>query len=181
MTQTHTSFDLLLHHARDLDVTVVTGRLWPPKAGCMWLGDQSLEEILLPHTTGDAVALAIIPGGPGWEHVRIGGGTLSADQLARLTQIASEAGGNLYRGRLEQLTPEQWLERHGRGQQAGSAQSRIDAAKDAGWPAAFGDYPVLFLDKQPIYHLIARENIGRNVTLLIGTLLKSALELGGQR
>jgi len=181
MAETRTAFDLILNTARDLDITVVTGRLWPPRAGSIWLDDQSLEEILLPHASRDGVALGVIPGGPGWEHIRPGKSGLDAEKLERLAQIVAEAGGTLYQGRLELLTPQQWLERHGQTQQFSNTQAMIEAARASGWPAEFGDYPVLFLDAQPIFHLLARENVGRNVTLLVGTLLKKPREVDGQQ
>jgi len=180
MAEPRTAFDLILNSARELDITVITGRLWPPRAGSIWLDDQSLEEILLPHASSHGVALAVIPGGPGWEHVRQGKSGLDAEKLAQLARIVAEAGGTLYQGRLELLTPQRWLERHGQMQQFDNAQAMLEAARESGWPANFGDYPVLFLDEQAIYHLLARENVGRNVTLLVGTLLKSPREIEGQ-
>ena len=181
MTQMQTNFDLLLSGARDLDISVITGRLWPPKVGDMWIGDQSLDELLLPHATRDAVALAIIPGGPGWEHVRMGKGTLDAEEFERLSQLVRAAGGHIYQGRLARLTPKDWLEQHPQLQQAAVGQSTLDMAKAAGWPASFGNYPVLFLDDRSIYHLLAREDVGRNVTLLIGTIAHPAQAADSER
>ena len=174
MASTQTPFDLLLKTARDLDITIVTGRLWTPRAGHFWIGDQSLAEVLLPHVDSDTVALAVVPGGPGWEHIHPGKGRLDAHQLARLTQVVTEAGGHVYQGKLEELTPKGWIERHGGGQQAVEAESVLDAARAVGWPANLDDYSVLFLDDKPIFHLLARENAGRNVTLLAGMIASDA-------
>ena len=46
----------------------------------------------------------------------------------------------------------------------------LAAARAAGWPAAFADEPVLFLGDEPLYYLLMREDVGRNVIMLIGAL-----------
>jgi hypothetical protein len=173
MTHPETAFDVLLNTARDLDITIITGRLWPPQAGALSIGDRSLEEIVLPHATADEIALAIIPGGPGWEHIRYGNAVLDAGQLARLERVVAEAGGHVYRGRLAVRTPAEWLQRHG-GPPPDPGISAFEVAQAAGWPAAFGDTPVLFLDDQPLYYLLARENVGRNATLLVAPIAHQA-------
>jgi len=170
MTEAQTTFDQVLKGARNLGVLVITGRLWPPKAGALWIGDQSLAELLAPHALGNMVALGIIAGGPGWAYVQAGTRPLDAAQITQLRQLAAEAGGTVYLGRLQVLTPARWLVQRGLALADGDPQSTLEAARASGWPADFDDDPVLFLDDQPIYHLLARENVGRNMTLVIGVL-----------
>jgi len=46
----------------------------------------------------------------------------------------------------------------------------LDAAAATGWPASFGDHVVLFLGDRSIYGLLAQANVGRIVTVLVGTI-----------
>lgn len=193
MARTETAFDALLRLARDLDIGFVSGPLQPPEAGRMFLGSRSLAEILLPEWHDRRVALAIVPGGPGAERVSIGKAPLGADGAARLVQAVEDAGGHVYQGRLAWLTPEDWLRLHGPGGpdeapyqlpsqgtwQDNPATAEIasldvsplmNAARAAGWPAAFANEPALFLGDEPVYHLIMRENVGRVVTFVIAAL-----------
>jgi hypothetical protein len=170
MTEPQTTFDLVLKNARDLGILVITGRLWPPRAGALWIGDQSLAELLASHAIGNMVALGIIAGGPGWAAVQPGTRRLDAAQITQLRQIVAEANGSVYQGRLQVLTPTRWLVQRGLAPADENPQATLEAARASGWPADFDDDPVLFLDDQPIYHLLARENVGRNMTLLIGVL-----------
>ena len=197
MKRTQTPFEALEQLASDLDIGFISGALQPPDAGRLILGERSLAEILLPVWSAGTAAIAVAAGGPPHEHVSIGRSALNADALARLEAAAQAAGGHVYQGRIAQLTPADWLERHGdavssRGEGAPSTNARgwrddmpnaeitslasletsplLAAAQAAGWPATFANEPVLFLDDQPLYYLLMRENVGRNVTLLIGAL-----------
>jgi hypothetical protein len=186
-------FDALEELARDLDIGLVSGALQPPEAGQFYLGRRNLAEILLSTWANRPVALAVMAGAPADEQSSAGTATLNADGLARLERAVQEAGGHVYVGTLAQLTPAEWLQR-----QAGSTsiesqralsnpydshdtlanaaiappdtQSTLDAAYAAGWPPVFGDEPVLFIGDEPLYYLLMRENVGRNVTMLIGAL-----------
>lgn len=194
MARTQTSFDALESLARDLGIGLISGQLQPPDAGRLYLGNRSLADIIAP-TWGDRrVALVVAAGGPSADHVRAGTGTLHSDDLDRLEQAAHAAGGHVYQGQLAVLTPRDWLERYGNTSSVrpelapSSAQYGWDdnlsnaetatldtspelaAARAAGWPAAFADEPVLFLDDQPLYYILMQEDAGRNVTLLIGLL-----------
>jgi hypothetical protein len=186
MARTQTPFDLLVQVADDLDITFVTGQLWPPYNGQMWFGDRTLSDILLPDSAPRHVAGVFASGGPTWDHVRIGRGVLDSEGLARLAQVAAEMGGNVYQGRLALITPAEWLKLHSgdvraeleqeRGHREGAeirgvdAEPLLDKARAAGWPPNFGDEPVLFLGDEPIFNLLATENAGRNVTLLVGDI-----------
>jgi hypothetical protein len=170
MTQGHTSFDALLATAHDLAITVVTGQLGPPMDGRMWIGNRGLDTILCPDHAERQVAILIAPGGPGWTHIRIGQRTLDATGLNRLTQNTAAAGGSLTQGWLAVLTPEMWLARHDSAPHKAGTQTTFEAATAAGWPASCGDNPVLFLDDLPIYALLSQANVGRTVTLLVGTV-----------
>lgn len=197
MARTQTTFDALGQLARDLGIRMISGALQPPDGGQLYLGGRSLAEILLPDWAGRPVALAVIAGGP--PHEQAGGGTalLGREALARLTAAVSDAGGHVYYGRLSELRPADWLRRHGQGdrqtEQVATASRHgwrdnlenaetaalgtgptLDAARAAGWPAAFADEPVLFLDDQPVYYLLMREDAGRNVALLVAGLDEDA-------
>lgn len=170
MAEERTIFDELLDLALDLDVTIVSGPLAPPYEGQMWVGDRVLADILESQPRGQPVAIAIMPGGPGREYIQAGRTTLDADGLARLTQVVGDAGGHVYQGLLDSYTPEEWIQRHGGPFQLGESQSLLETARGFGWPATFDDTRVLFLDDKPLYHLLARENTGRVVTMLAGTI-----------
>ena len=194
MAQPETSFDALRATARDLDIGFISGPLQPPEAGRLWIGHQTLAELLLPGWADRNVALAIIAGGPGTGRILSGSARLDLQRLARLEQAATTAGGHVYQGRLALLTPADWLRLHGQtAQQARQAEPPprpgewqdnpataviasldtdpvYEAARAAGWPATFANEPVLFLGDQPLYHLLMRENVGRVVTLVIGEL-----------
>lgn len=170
MTQVHTSFDALLATAHDLAITVITGQLGPPIEGRMWIGNRALDTILCPDGAERQVAILIAPGGPGQTTIRIGRRTLDATDLDRLAQNSAAAGGSLTQGNLAVLTPEMWLARHDSAPHTAGTQTTLAAATAAGWPASCGNNPVLFLDDMPIYALLAQANVGRTVTLLVGTL-----------
>jgi hypothetical protein len=170
MTQAHTSFDALLATAHDLAITVVTGQLGPPMDGRMWIGNRALDTILCPDGAERRVAILIAPGGPGRTAIHIGRRTLDAADLDRLTQNTAAAGGSLTQGWLAVLTPEMWLARHNSAPHTAGTQTTLAAARAAGWPASCGNNPVLFLDDMPIYALLAQANVGRTVTLLVGTI-----------
>jgi hypothetical protein len=170
MTQRQPIFDTLLDMALDMDITIVSGPLAPPYEGQMWIGDRVLTDILEVRRPGPPVAIAIVPGGPGSEYIQAGRGTLDVEGLARLARKTGDAGGHVYQGMLNSYTPEEWIERHGGQQQVSESQSVLEAARSLGWPATFDDDRVLFLDDKPLYHLLARENAGRVVTMLVGVI-----------
>jgi hypothetical protein len=170
MTDVHTSFDTLLATAHDLAIAVITGQLGPPIDGRMWIGNRALDTILCPDGAERQVAILIAPGGPGRTAIHIGRRTLDAADLDRLTQNSAAAGGSLTQGHLAVLTPEMWLARHDSTQHTVGTQTILEAATAAGWPASCGNNPVLFLDDLPIYALLAQANVGRTVTLLVGTI-----------
>src|SRR5690348_9560326 len=178
MARTQTAFGALETLARDLGIGLISGALQPPDGGRLYLGNRSLADIIGP-TWGDRpVALVVAAGGTSAEHVRVGTRTLHPDDLDRLQQAAHVAGGHVYQGQLAVLTPRDWLERHGNASgmhpelAPSSAQYGWDdnlsnaetaaldtgpelaAARAAGWPAAFGDEPVLFLDDRPLYYIL---------------------------
>jgi hypothetical protein len=195
MPRSETAFDALFRLARDLDIGFVSGPLQPPDAGRLILEGRSLAEILLPEWSGRRVALAIVPGGPGSGHVSLGTALLGAEAVARLVEATEDTGGHVYQGRLALLTPTDWLRTHEPSQREDEAPGALRdrgawptdnpataeiasldtgplmaAARAAGWPATFANEPVLFLDDEPVYHLLMRESVGRVVTLLIGAL-----------
>jgi hypothetical protein len=194
MARTQTTFEALEQLARDLDIGLIRGPLQPPQAGQLFLGNRSLAEIVLSTWADRPVALAIAAGGPTHEQVVARTATLGADALARLERTIHAAGGHVYQGRLAQLTPAEWLQRHGgpasmQSERAPSSATYgwhdnlanaeiaaldtgpvLAAARAAGWPAAFADEPVLVLGDEPVYYLLMREDVGRNVTMLIGAL-----------
>jgi hypothetical protein len=170
MTQAHTSFDTLLATAHDLGITVISGQLGPPIDGRMWMGNRALDIMLCPDGAERQVAILIAPGGPGGTTIRTGNRALDAAGIDRLTQNTTAAGGSLTQGCLAVLTPEMWLARHDSAPQNAGSQTTFEAATAAGWPASCGDNPVLFLDDLPIYALLAQANVGRTVTLLVGTI-----------
>ena len=169
MNESNTIFDTLMITAHDLVITMVTGQLGPPMAGRMWIGTHSLDEILCPNQSERQVAILIAPGGPGETHIKTGQRTLSAEDLIRLSRDATAAGGSLRQGRLAVMTPALWSSRHRSAQRVAHGQTTLDAAKAAGWPDNCGNDPVLFLDDRSIYSLLAQANVGRTVTLLVGT------------
>ena len=173
MTQIHTSFDDLLATAHELAITVVTGQLWPPIDGRMWIANRALDAILCPDHTERRVAILIAPGGPGATTIRIGQRTLDGCGLDRLTQNTTAAGGSLTQGWLAVLTPEMWLARHDSAPHNAGTRTTLEAATAAGWPASCGDNPVLFLDDLPIYALLSQASVGRTVTLLVGTVAET--------
>jgi len=171
MDRTQTGFDLLLQVADDLDVTIVSGKIWPPSDGRLWFGDKSIWEILLPDGDERYVALAVAPGGPGRERIHIGRGVLDAAGVGRLADAIAEAGGNLYQGRLALLRPADWLRLYGTApHDTIDAASMLDAAQAAGWPHEFGNTQALFLDDQPVVHLLTTASVGRNATLAVGDI-----------
>ena len=170
MTQVSTSFDALLATADALAITVVTGELWPPLDGRMWIGNRGLDTILCPDHAERQVAMLIAPGGPGATAIRIGQRTLDTAGIDRLAQNAVAAGGSLTQGHLAVLTPAMWLACHDSAPHNGGSKTTLEAATAAGWPARCGDNAVLFLDNLPIYALLAQASVGRTVTLLVGTV-----------
>lgn len=194
MERTQTPFDLLHSVAREVGAMIVAGALAPPMDGRMWIGKQSLEELLLPDGAPRMVMLLLLPGGPPERHATRGHGFLSDEGQRRLSEVATAAGARVLRGRLALLTPETWLDR-GQGASVdgpveepyGTAanprphpdnvQGRgvdhdpvIEHARAHGWPANFGNYPTLFLDDRPLFNIMAQENVGRDVVLVVGRL-----------
>jgi hypothetical protein len=194
MAQVETAFDALRKLADDLDIGFFSGPLQPPEAGRLFLNDRSLADLLLPAWGERLVAIGIVPGGPGVERESDGTALLTAESAAQLVAAVEAAGGHVYQGRLARLMPADWVRRHG-GQPAPNdapydlpgpgtpignpitahiasldTGPLMDAARAAGWPATFANEPVLFLDDEPLYHLLMRENIGRVVTLVVAAL-----------
>jgi hypothetical protein len=176
MTQVQTSFDALLATAHDLAITVVAGQLGPPIDGRMWIGNRSLDAILCPDHAERRVAILVAAGGPRATTIQIGQRTLDAADLERLAQNSAAVGGSLRQGWLAVLTPEMWLARHNRPSHNIGTQTMLEAATAAGWPASCGDNPVLFLDDLPLYALLSQANVGRTVTLLVGTVAEPQVQ-----
>jgi hypothetical protein len=86
---------------------------------------------------------------------------------------ATASGGSVHQGLLAVLTPVTWLNRHDDTQPVKETAATFAAAKVAGWPAHCGNDSVLFLDDRSIFSLLAAGNIGRTVTLLVGTIAES--------
>ena len=170
MVQSDTSFDTLLTTARDLALTVVSGQLGPPFAGSMWIGNQSLDAILCSDHAERQVAIMIAPGGPGTTYIRHGQGTLDAAGMKRLTHDAAASGGHVSQGWLAVRTPTSWLTDHAGTPHSAATPATLDMATVAGWPANGGNNPVLFLDDQSIFALLAQANVGRTITLLVGAI-----------
>lgn len=171
MIESQTIFDGLLKTARELAMTVVTGQLWPPIGGRMWIGKHSLDEILCPNQSERQVAFLIAPGGPGSTFIQTGKRVLNAADLKRLAEEAVAAGGSLTEGRLAVLTPAAWLKRHRPGMYD-HRPTILETATAVGWPHNCGDEAVLFLDDQSIYSLMAQVSVGRTVTMLVGALIE---------
>lgn len=171
MIESQTIFDGLLKTARELAMTVVTGQLWPPIGGRMWIGKHSLDEILCPNQSEQQVAFLIAPGGPGSTFIQTGKRVLNAADLKRLAEEAVAAGGSLTEGRLAVLTPAAWLKRHRPGIYD-HRPTTLETANAVGWPHNCGDEAVLFLDDQSIYSLMAQVSVGRTVTMLVGALIE---------
>jgi hypothetical protein len=169
VAQLNTVSDDLMTAARDLGMTVVAGKLGPPSAGQMWIGSRALDDILCPDGAEREVAILIAPGGSGRTYIQIGHGTLSAENLNRLARQAGPAGGSVYHGWLAVMTPTTWRERHRDAPKARTARATPEGA-EANWPANFGDHPVLFLGNQSIFSLLAQVNVGRTITMLVGTI-----------
>jgi hypothetical protein len=185
-------YDQLHQLAGDLGLTFIAGALGPPMDGRLWIADHALDEVLLPDGQPCVATLLIAPGGPPENQVSVGRGRLDAQGLQRLRKIVSATHAALYEGRLAHLSPTDWLALHASPPppqgtlndpdaaaaarpNSGNSEMRgfdddavIRQAKAAGWPANVGNYRTLFLDDQPLYHLLAKENTGRNVILVVG-------------
>jgi hypothetical protein len=184
-------YDRLRDLAHDLDATIIAGAVAPPMNGRMWVADRALDELLLPDGQACMVTLLIAPGGAPQHYVALGRGTLDAVGRQRLGELAATTRTALYEGRLALLTPADWLTLHSppdqhsgsvaaeaamdgvrtdsRGSEVGGAydDALIQRAQAMGWPANLSNGQWLFLDDRPLFHLMATENVGRDVILVV--------------
>jgi hypothetical protein len=186
-----TAFDRLRELAHDLDATMIAGALAPPMNGRMWVADRALDELLLPDGQACMVTMLIAPGGPPQHHFALGHGTLDAGGRQHMGELAATTSAALYEGRLALLTPADWISLHSspesemsslaadpavdavhidsRGSEVGGAydDALIQRAQAMGWPANLSNGQWLFLDERPLYHILAKENVGRDVILVV--------------
>jgi hypothetical protein len=186
-----TDYDRLRDLAHELDATIIAGAVAPPMNGQMWVADRTLEELLLPDGEACIVTLLIAAGGAPQHHIDVGRGALDEAGRQRMSELAAAIGASLHQGRLALLTPADWLALHpspdqrpDSGAVPGAVEgghlntegaqvegSRNDAlleqAQAHGWPANLSNGPTLFLDERPLYHIMAQENVGRNVVLVV--------------
>jgi len=183
-------YDRLRDLADDLDATFIAGAVAPPMNGRMLVADRVLDELVLPDGLACMATLVIAPGGPPQHHIAIGRGTLDEAGRQRLREMASATKAALYEGRLALLTPADWLRLHPSPEQlpnsvapgvadgapvhAGMPDSRgvednalLQRAQAMGWPANLSNGQWLFLDQQPLYHIMSKENVGRDVVLVV--------------
>jgi hypothetical protein len=184
-------YDQLGDLARDLDATIIAGAIAPPMNGRMWVADRALDELLLPDGQACMVTLLIAPGGSPQHYVALGRGRLDESGRRRLGELAATTRAALYEGRLALLTPADWLALHpspdplpdslaadatvdgahtdSRGSEVGGAydDALMQRAQAMGWPANLSNGQWLFLDERPLFHLLAKENVGREVVLVV--------------
>jgi hypothetical protein len=185
------TYDRLRDLAHDFDATMIAGAVTPPMNGRMWVADRALDELLLPDGQACMVTMLIAPGGPSQHHVALGQGRLDAGDRQRLAELAATTSAALCEGRLALLTPADWISLHSspdsgmnllvddaaadsvhidsRGSEVGGAYDDplIQRAQAMGWPANLSNGQWLFLDQQPLYHILAKENVGRDVILVV--------------
>jgi hypothetical protein len=185
-------YDLLRDLAHDLDITIIAGAVAPPMNGLMLVAGRALDELLLPDGQACMSTLLIAPGGPPQHYISLGHGTLDEQGRRRLAEHADRTKLALYEGRLALLTPADWITLHSssdhlpdslaaeaavdsihinsRGSEVGGAydDALIQRAQALGWPANLRNGQWLFLDEQPLFHLLAKENVGRDVVLVVG-------------
>jgi hypothetical protein len=185
------TYDWLRDLAHDFDATIIAGAVAPPMNGRMWVADRALDELLLPDGQACMVTMLIARGGPPQHHIALGRGMLDADGRQRLSELASKASAAIYEGRLALLTPADWISLHSssesgmssladapaansvdidsRGSEVGGAydDQLIQRAQALGWPANLRNGQWLFLDEQPLYHILAKENVGRDAMLVV--------------
>jgi hypothetical protein len=185
-----TLYDQLRDLAHDLGASIIAGAVAPPMNGRMLVAGRPLEELLLPDGSACMVTLLIAPGGPPQHHIALGRGTLDDVGHKRLRELAATTKLALYEGRLALLTPADWIALHPPPEQspdpvapgvtdgarvhAGIPDSAgvednalIERAQARGWPANLSNGQWLFLDQQPLYHIMAKENVGRDVILVV--------------
>jgi hypothetical protein len=185
------SYDRFRELAHDLDATMIAGAVAPPMNGRMWVADRALDELLLPDGQACMVTMLIAPGGPPQHYIALGHGTLDEAGRQRLGDLAAATRAALVEGRLALLTPADWLALHPSPEQlpgaAGAANvldgmpidsgdseigsvensALLERAQAQGWPSNLSNGPNLFVDDRPLYHIMAQENVGRNIVLLV--------------
>jgi len=184
------SYDRFRDLAHELDATIIAGAVAPPMNGRMWVADRALDELLLPDGQACRVTMIIAPGGSSQHYITLGRGTLDEAGRQRLGELAATTNTAMYEGRLALLTPADWITLHqssdrlpasapagvvdgfstdSRGSEVGGAydDALIRHAQALGWPANLSNGQWLFLDDRPLYHLMAKENVGRNVVLVV--------------
>jgi hypothetical protein len=185
------AYDRLRDLAHDLGATMIAGALAPPMNGRMWVADRALDELLLPDGQACMVTMLIAPGGAPQHYIELGHGTLDELGRQRLAELAAATKAALYEGRLALLTPADWISLHAasdsevrsvaadaaadavhidsRGSEVGGAYDDVmmQRAQAMGWPANLNNGQWLFLDEQPLYHLLAKVNVGRDVVLVV--------------
>jgi len=184
------SYDQLRDIAHELDATIIAGAVAPPMNGRMWVADRALDELLLPDGQACMVTLLIAPGGSPQHSVALGRGTLDEAGRQRLGELAATTNTAIYEGRLALLTPTDWIKLYqssdqlpgsvaagvvngaftdSRGSEVGGAydDALIQRAQALGWPANLSNGQWLFLDDRPLYHLMAKENVGRDIVLVV--------------
>jgi hypothetical protein len=205
MQHERTPYDQLRDLAHDLNATIIAGAVAPPMNGRMLVAGRVLEELLLPNGQECMVTLLIAPGGPPQHHIALGRGTLDEAGRQRLRELAATTRSSFYEGRLALLSPADWLTLHpspdlpagslpadaavkdtntdSRGSEVGGAydDALMQRAQAMGWPANLSNGQWLFLDERPLFHLLATENVGRDVVMVIArhadyTLIGSAAE-----
>jgi len=184
-------YDQLRDLAHDLKATIIAGAVAPPLNGRMLVAGRVLDELLLPDGQACMVTLLIASGGPPQHYIALGRGALDAAGRNRLGELAAATRSSLYAGWLALLSPADWLSLHpspdlpagslpadattddvhtdSRGSEVGGAydDALMQRAQALGWPANLNNGQWLFLDEQPLYHILAKENVGRDVVLVV--------------
>jgi hypothetical protein len=184
-------YDQLRDLAHDLNATIIAGAIAPPMNGRMMVAGRALDELLLPDGQACMVTLLIAAGGPSQHHIALGRGRLDEVGRQRLGELSAATRSSLYQGRLALLRPADWItlhsstgslpgslaadaavdgeHTHSRGSEVGGAydDALMQRAQAMGWPANLSNGQWLFLDDRPLFHIMAKENVGREVVLVV--------------